>query len=211
MWRGKDLYRIFMNKECVRHSMEGTVLDVGSGKTKASYHRFLLQAPGTQVEYLDLGFESGAGEGKHINLEKDALPQGEAGVSTVLLFNVLEHIYDYNHLLLEIKRVLKPGGQLVGAVPFLVAYHPDPHDYWRFTKESLEKIFIAAGFSSIEIKSFGNGPGVAAFSQMESVLPRFLKFLLIPKTLLFDWLILKFRPKMNKDKFPLGLFFTAKK
>lgn len=209
LWRGKDLYRIFMNKECIQHTISGRVLDVGSGITKASYHRFLRQAPGVQLEYLDLGFESGAGEGKHINLETDALPKPDGSVDTVLLFNVLEHIYNYNHLLLEIKRVLKPGGQLIGVVPFLVAYHPDPHDYWRYTKEALEKVFTAAGFSAVEIKPFGYGPGVAAFSQMEPFLPRILKIPLIVKALLFDWLILKFRPKMNKNKFPLGLFFKV--
>lgn len=211
LWRGKDLYRILMNTECVHHTIKGKTLDVGSGLQLASYHRFLKRDPGAVIERVDLGFEEGSG-GRRIDLEKDALPRADGSADTVLLFNVLEHIYNYQHLLAEIQRILKPGGQILGAVPFLVAYHPDPHDYWRFTKETLEKIFIVVRFTNIEIKSFGYGPGVAAFSQMEPVLPRLLKILLLPKTLLFDWLVLKFRPnKMNKDKFPLGLFFVVKK
>ncbi len=209
LWRGKDLYRIFMNQECMRYSMRGKVLDIGSGLKLASYHRFLRREPSALIECLDLGFE-GEGGG-HIDLEKDYLPHASESVDTVLLFNVLEHLYNYSLVLSEIKRVLKPGGQLLGVVPFLVAYHPDPHDYWRYTKETLHKIFTAAGFSHIEIKSFGYGPGVAALSQMEPVLPRPLKILGVLETLFFDWFVLKFRPKMNKDKFPLGLFFVVKK
>ncbi len=214
LWRGKDLYRIFMNQECTRHTIRGKVLDIGSGLKLASYHRFLQRDPSALIECLDLGFEgNGSPEGvkQHIDLEKDYLPHASESVDTVLLFNVLEHLYNYSLILSEIKRVLKADGQLIGVVPFLVAYHPDPHDYWRYTKETLEKIFTAVGFTHIAIRSFGYGPGVAALSQMEPVLPRWLKILLVPKTLFFDWLVLKFRPKMNKDKFPLGLFFVVKK
>lgn len=209
IWRGKDLYRIFMNQECTRHSMLGKVLDIGSGLKLASYHRFLQREPSTLIECLDLGFE-GEG-GRHIDLEKDSLPHATESIDTVLLFNVLEHLYNYFLVLSEIKRVLKAEGQFIGVVPFLVAYHPDPHDYWRYTKETLQKIFTIAGFTHIEIKPFGYGPGVAALSQMEQVIPRSLKIIVAPKALFFDWLLLKFRPKMNKDKFPLGLFFVVKK
>ena len=139
------------------------------------------------------------------------MPRQTESVDTILLFNVLEHLYNYSLVLSEIKRILKPGGALIGVVPFLVAYHPDPRDYWRFTRESLERIFAAVGFSDIQIKSFGYGPLSAGFSQMEIVLPRLLKIILLPCVFFGDWLITKFRPKMNKDKFSLGLFFTLTK
>lgn len=209
LWHSKDLYRIFMNRECEHYTIRGKVLDIGSGLKLASYHRFLQREQSIQIKCLDGGFES-KGE-QHIDLEKDYLPHSDESVDTVLLFNVLEHLYNYSLILSEIKRVLKTNGQLLGVVPFLVAYHPDPHDYWRYTKETLQKIFTATGFSHIEIKSFGYGPSVAAFSQMESVLPRPLKIFGVLLVLFFDWFVLQFRPKMNKDKFSLGLFFMVKK
>lgn len=209
LWHGKDLYRIFMNQECERQTIKGKVLDVGSGIKLASYHRFLKKEECATIENLDLGFESNSG--KKIDLEKDFLPRQTESVDTILLFNVLEHLYNYSLVLSEIKRILKPGGALIGVVPFLVAYHPDPRDYWRFTRESLERIFAAVGFSDIQIKSFGYGPLSAGFSQMEIVLPRLLKIILLPCVFFGDWLITKFRPKMNKDKFSLGLFFTLTK
>lgn len=209
LWRGKDLYRIFMNQECAQHIIGGKVLDIGSGLKLASYHRFLQRAPNTIIEFLDLEFEDGGKQ--HIDLEKDFLSSASESVDTVLFFNVLEHLYNYSFILSEIRRVLKVNGQLIGVVPFLVGYHPDPHDYWRYTKETLQKIFTEADFSNIEIKPFGYGPSVAALSQMEPVLPRPLKILGVLGSLFFDWFVLKFRPKMNKDKFSLGLFFVVKK
>ena len=38
------------------------------------------------------------------------------------------------------------------AVPFLIAFHPSPNDYWRYTEETLTKICEQAGFRDIEIK-----------------------------------------------------------
>lgn len=207
VWRGKDLYRIFMNEECRNQTVRGKVLDIGSGVKLASYHRFLKKEKDAAVECLDLCFDGESG--RRIDLEKDFLPHATAGVDTLLLFNVLEHLYNYSLVLSEIKRVLKPGGKLIGAVPFLVAYHPDPHDYWRYTKEALEKIFMTAGFTNIQIKPFGYGPCVAAFSQMEMIIPKILKIFLVPSVLFFDWLIVKLRPKMNKERFSLGLFFRV--
>lgn len=209
MWRGKDLYRIFMNEECRSHCVKGKTLDIGSGLGLASYHRFFGRDPGAQVESLDLSFENGTH--CQTDLEKDFLPHASASVDTALLFNVLEHLYNFSLILSEIKRVLRPDGVLIGAVPFLVAYHPDPHDYWRFTRESLEKILMAASFSNIQIKTFGYGPVSASFSQIEIVLPRWLKAILWPGVSFLDWVIIKLRPKMNQDKFTLGLFFITKK
>lgn len=207
IWRGKDVYRLLMNEEAKKHTITGVVLDVGSGKTLASYHRFLNRSANTSVECLDLGFENGSSNGTHIDLEKDPLPFKDACADTVLLFNVLEHIYGNNNLLTEIKRVLKPGGKLIGVVPFLVGYHPDPHDYWRFTAESLISTFRTSGYSSIAVKSFGRGPAIAAWSQFEVVMPKVLKIIFLPLAFLLDKIIIAVRPKLNKNKFPLGLFF----
>lgn len=206
IWRGKDLYRILMNKECARQTINGKILDIGSGKKLASYHRFLQCGPNSNVELLDLVFARETG--KRIDFEKDVLPFADASVDTVLLFNVLEHIYNFGHLLGEVKRVLKPGGKVIGSVPFLVGYHTDPHDYWRFTTEALEKIFLQHGFSSIKIKIIGKGPVTAAFSQIEFILPRCLKFIFLPLVFLFDNLVLKLSKTLNREKFALGLFLS---
>ncbi len=208
--RGKDSYRILMNKVCSNYSLKGEVFDVGSGVNLASYHRFFKKKEGVKIKALDLGFDKSE-EGTNIDLENDQLPVQNNSLDTVLLFNVLEHIYDFRHVLKETKRVLKPGGEVIGSVPFLVGYHPDPHDYWRFTKESLERISKEADFSSAKIITIGKGPFSAALFRLEPILPRVIIILKLPVVRALDWIIYKIKPGIEKDRFALGLFFILKK
>lgn len=209
IWRGKDLYRILMNEECSNYELKGNVLDLGSGKNQASYHRFFKKSEILKISSLDCGF--GEESEKFIDLEKTQVPFKEGEIDIVLAFNLLEHIYNYNFLISEIRRVLKDGGKVFGATPFLVSYHPDPHDYWRYTGESLRKIFSAAGFKNINIKIIGRGPFSASFLQKEFLIPRICKIVYFPVVLALDWLFLKLRPKTTREKFALGYFIILEK
>lgn len=204
IWRGKDLYRIFMNIECLDCVLKGKIADIGSGATKASYYRFFKREEDAEISALDRQISS-------IDFEKNRLPYDDASIDTLLIFNILEHIYNYSFLLSEIKRVLKPGGRVFGAVPFLVGYHPDPRDYWRYTSETLRRIFETGDFKDIRINFLGRGPFVAGYSQIEFLLPRILKLVVFPGLFLLDRIFYKVRPKTNRQKFALGLFFTLTK
>lgn len=208
IFRGKDLYRILLNQECATEIIGGKILDIGSGAKPASYHRFLKRKDGSEILFLDL--EAGTGENrKKIDLESDPLPFSDNGADTVMLFNVLEHVYNYSSLLREALRVLKSGGRIIGAVPFLVAYHPDPYDFWRYSAETLPRIFSAAGFRDVRVEPFGYGPFSAAYSQIEPFIFRFLKPLALPLFLAADAIVLFFKPNAGKRRYALGLFFTA--
>lgn len=210
LWRGKDSYRIAMNAECSRFELCGRTIDVGGGDGHASYHRFFKRAPGVSVESLDLGVKTSASGGLAIDLERDRFPYADASIDTVLLFNILEHVYAYPALLAETRRILKPGGKVYGAVPFLVGYHPDPHDYWRFTREALERIFAEYEFRLTEIHPFGAGPFVASFSQVEWIFLRFLRWIPYSLARMADAPLLRLRPSL-REKFALGLFFNFSK
>ncbi len=189
--------------------LKGQVLDVGSSAALASYHRYFKKETPLSIECLDLSFSESGQDKKHINLESDVLPYANASIDSALLFNVMEHLHHYAFVLGEVKRVLKPGGQLIGAVPFLVNYHPDPHDYWRFINEALEQIFKETGFQNITVLPFGMGPFGAAFSLAEPALPRPIKILLFPLVATLDFLVKRLNPKFGKGKFPLGYFFVV--
>ena len=60
--------------------------------------------------------------GAVMDFEKDAFPHKDATFDRVLVLNVLEHVFNYNHLISEMKRVLKDGGTLIGFTPFLVRF-----------------------------------------------------------------------------------------
>jgi len=77
-------------------------------------------------------------------------------------FDAVTHIYVFEHLCNpskaagEILRVLKPGGYMLGIVPFFHPYHARKdgyRDYWRFSKDGIEIIF--SGFKNIEIFKIG--------------------------------------------------------
>ncbi|MDO8594555.1 MAG: methyltransferase domain-containing protein [bacterium] len=204
--RGKDLYRILMNKECERHTLSGLTVDVGGGAGTPSYLRFFKRTVGTTVESVD---QAALGD-KRIDLEKDKLPYNDASADVVLGLNVLEHVFNYGFLLSEMRRIIRPQGSLIIVVPFLINYHPDPSDFWRYTKESLNKLLVSSGFTTIEVRVLGTGPFGAAFSQIEWLTPRFLKLLCIPFVLFLDRVVRFVRPSVTA-RFPLGFFVTARK
>ena len=58
----------------------------------------------------------------------------------VTLMNVLEHVYDTHTLLGTLARLLKPGGVLFVAIPFMVKMHQTPVDFVRYTHFALERL-----------------------------------------------------------------------
>jgi len=140
---GHSITRGMMNHSCRKLVLKGRVIDVG-GARNPDYCSYMKQNGEIKIEVTD-------GLLSEIDFEKDRLPYKDQEANTVLSFNVLEHIYNHRFLVAEMRRILKSGGVLSGFVPFLINYHPCPHDYFRYTKESLFKIFEGAGFRDIEI------------------------------------------------------------
>jgi SAM-dependent methyltransferase len=202
VWRGESLLRATMDAALEGLPVAGgLVVDVGGAKS-ASYLGRLAIADGARVESVD-------GATHAVDFEKDALPYADGAAASALCFNVLEHVYDHRHLAREIRRVLAPGGQLVGFVPFFVQYHPDPRDYFRYTDEALEKIFAGEGFASVEVAPVGQGAvGVCANSLVLSI-PRALRPVLVALAWPLMALALRLRPNM-KERYPLGYVFVAR-
>jgi SAM-dependent methyltransferase len=79
------------------------------------------------------------------------LPIGSESVDYVMSSQVLEHVTDVNFYLKEAARVLKHGGQLFLSTHGVWQYHPDPTDYWRWTRDGLVKTICEAGFRIDEV------------------------------------------------------------
>ncbi|OGY90839.1 MAG: hypothetical protein A3H70_03860 [Candidatus Komeilibacteria bacterium RIFCSPLOWO2_02_FULL_48_11] len=206
IFKGKTLIRTLMNLELKKYTLSGRVLDIGGGENP-SYLRFFKKSSDLQFTGIDLKSSAGS---SCLDLEKDKLPFAGSSVDQVLLFNILEHIYNHKFLAAEVCRVLKPSGIVIGFTPFLVNVHPDPHDYFRYTKESLERIFKESGFSQVEIKGIGRGPFAVSYNTLICLFPGLVRLVLLPWYWLGDSLLLGLKPKL-KEKFPLGYLFVLKK
>ena len=202
LYKGQTMLRILMNRALGEETLRGKVVDIGGGRNP-DYFEYFKKEGKPEIEPMD-GSISG------INFETDALPHGSNTVDTVILCNVMEHIYNYRHLLAEIKRILKTDGQLIGFVPWWVGYHPDPHDYFRYTHEALERIFRDAGFSESRIRRVGSSPILANFNTIVLSVPRFARPILYLSYGLLDALFVYIRPK-SMERNPLGYIFVVRK
>jgi len=207
LFRGKSLVRILMNNEISKFSLAGLVVDIGGGSNKSFYDNF-KSVRGSKIINLDL--KNPSGSSNKINLEEDRLPFRDDSVDCVLMFNILEHIFNFRFLLGEVNRSLKVGGAIIGFVPFLVNYHPDPNDYFRYTDEALEKIFYFAGFSHVKIAKIGGGPFYVNFNNIVLSMPKIFRPIVFIFYFILDSLFLKLRPKAAK-RYPLGYFFELTK
>ena len=155
---GKSPMRILHNFFLKDLNIKGTTLDLGSGKN-ASYMKF-MKTEESSIKTVDFFNDSEI----KIDLEKE-LNLERNKYDTIILFNTLEHIYNYKFLLSEINKILKEKGKFEIFVPFLIGYHPDPNDFFRPTHEYLIKILEENGFDG-EIYLIGVGPFMSSYQMI---------------------------------------------
>jgi SAM-dependent methyltransferase len=141
-------------KYCAKY-VKGKTLDFGAGTAK--YKKII--APLTS-EYV--AFDMVAGP--NIDVVGDILssPFQDAEFETIICSQVLEHIQKPWLVAKEINRILKVDGICIVTVPFLIPYHADPSDFFRFTKQGLISIFEDSGFKIIESGTYGGNYTVLA-------------------------------------------------
>ena len=64
-------------------------------------------------------------------------------VDAVFCLEVLEHVRRPEAAAAALRRVLRPGGLVIGSTPFLLGIHDAPHDYYRYTSFGLRHLFGA--------------------------------------------------------------------
>lgn len=200
--KGQSLTRIMMNHAFSCFTLTGKVVDVGGGRNPDYFDYFKKN----NVSFI----ESVDGSSSGIDFEKDKLPYDDNSINTVICANVLEHIFNHNHLVSEMYRILNKGGCLVGFVPFLINYHPDPKDYFRYTKEALDKIFRKAQFGEIVIVAIGGSQLYVNFNNIMLSLLIFFRIVIWPFCYYLNLFYEMIKPKV-KERFPLGYVFYVKK
>ena len=128
--------RSLMNQILEKIDLEGKVIDIGGGN-KATYKNLLNYKSYTSVnidKYIDPDYLINVG---------DKIPLPDMQFESCLLFNILEHVFDWDQILSESYRVLKNNGCLYIIIPFSYPIHGAPKDYIRATdtyiREKLER------------------------------------------------------------------------
>lgn len=107
---------------------EGIILDCGAGRRPTYYSNVI------NYEIVDYDTTDIIGVGEE-------LPFKDNSFDGVISVAVLEHVRDPFSCAAEIIRVLRPGGRLFCAVPFLQPEHGYPHHYYNMAPQGLRALF----------------------------------------------------------------------
>jgi SAM-dependent methyltransferase len=130
-----------------------TIIDIGCG---SSIHP-QLASPSNHVIRLDYP-DTGIRYSVRPDLFGDAqqLPFEEGCADATLLLEVVEHLPRPQQALIEIAKIVKPGGSLFFSAPFIYPLHDRPHDFQRFTRFGLIQLLSNNGFEIQELIEHGN-------------------------------------------------------
>lgn len=142
-WKGHLYRRHWLYPRLARH-LRGKVLDVGCGI--GDMLRFRPGTVGVDVNPETVAVCRAGGLDARV-MQADVLPFADATFDGVVLDNVLEHLSEPRPLLLEIHRVLVPGGNLLAGVPGKRGYLADPDHKVFYDEEALESIMTTVGLA----------------------------------------------------------------
>ena len=159
-----------------RIDVKQPIANIGSGK-KSDYIKFICKDKSLVKNYDFFNLEKGVTK---LDLEKKFVLKKK--FRSIILFNVLEHIYNKDLLINSINKSLKKGGRLELFVPFMFRYHDDPKDYQRLTHTYLVKFLKENGFKT-QVTLIATGQA----SVISEILFKYLKLSIIkyPFAILF--------------------------
>lgn len=141
--------------------LKGRILDIGAGTGD-----FLLECKNQNWEIL--GVEpndkaKGIAVGKGIKFAESIEKLESNSFDVITMWHVLEHVPDVEYQIAELKRLLKPSGTIIIAVPNFKSYdakyykefwaaYDVPRHLWHFSKTAIEKLFDKQNMNLEDIK-----------------------------------------------------------
>ena len=161
-FKKKSLNRILQEIQTKNEIAYGKVVEFGGSKNSSkNFTNFINLKENDQIIYSDK-FP------KQDSIRKEDLEKNLSfetnSIDSILIFNVLEHVFDVNNAFSEINRCLKNNGKIIGSTPFIHRIHGAPNDYNRYTKQFLEKVLENNNYKNIKVKNLGFGPFTSCYS-----------------------------------------------
>ena len=143
----KKATRMFMQSCLQQQPIFGPVLEIGSGKDRFNRQLFSRKYkvvatniyPRNKVDHI---------------CSINTLPFEDDKFGCIICEHVLEHVEEPAKAIEEMRRVLKPKGLLILAVPFSWPIHEKPYDLWRFTEEGLRTLLMK-DFKEVKFETIG--------------------------------------------------------
>lgn len=210
-FKKKSLNRILQEIQTKNEIAYGTVVEFGGSKNSSkNFTNFINLEKNEQIIYSDK-FP------KQDSIRKEDLEKNLSfetnSIDSILIFNVLEHVFDVNNAFSEINRCLKNNGKIIGSTPFIHRIHGAPNDYNRYTKQFLEKVLENNNYKNIKVKNLGFGPFTSCYSivfDYFKFIP-FLNNLFLSLCFIFDFFINLIVKTDLKDIYPIAIFFSGEK
>lgn len=194
---------------------KGAILDLGCGKAPlyGLYRNFCETS--TCVDW-ELSLHENPLLDAHADLN-EPLPFADGSFDTVLLSDVLEHVWEPLRVMSEISRILRSDGVLIMNVPFCYWLHEIPFDYHRFTSYALLRMCAVENLEVRELNSIGGVPEILSDIVAKSVAK--LPGLGDALAALMQWSVGRFTrtrcgrslSERSGEKFPLGYALVAYK
>lgn len=202
-----SLFRLQYQEMLKGIELNGSVLDVGG--TKNAFYQTLFKG---NPSFVVMNINEAYGYDVKADAEKP-FPFPDASFDHVLLMNVLELLYDYEATLRECLRVLKPGGTVICANPFLVRVHHNPDDYFRFTDRALRRMFEESGFAVEGLEPLAYGAFSVAYHHTSWLLPGPVRTLYRHCSAGIDSLLKRVSGRYRELalNYPIGYFLIARK
>jgi SAM-dependent methyltransferase len=140
-------------------SLTGVMLDFGCGSKP---YKSLFNVS----RYVGLDFEnpghSHTQEQIDFFYDGKKIPFEDKFFDSVFTSEVFEHVFNLPEIILEINRVMKPGGLILITCPFAISEHEVPVDFARYSSFGLRHLMIINGFEIVAQEKLGNSFEVMA-------------------------------------------------
>jgi len=146
-----SIMRTLMNQIIESIKFEGKLLDLGGG-ANCNYREIL-----DYTDYTSVNIDAEICPDFLVNIN-EKIPIKEKSFDICLMFNVLEHIYDWHFIFGEVRRLLKENGRIYLIIPFIYPIHAAPNDYVRVTSSYIETFLDKNQFNNINVYPITYGP-----------------------------------------------------
>jgi SAM-dependent methyltransferase len=138
------------------HYIRGRVLDIGCGNKPYEDIIHCEEYVGLEIDTE----QNRSSKKADFFYDGGTFPFKDIDFDSIIISQVLEHIFEPEFFLSEVRRVLKPCGTLLLTVPFVWDEHDQPLDYARYSSFGIKYLLEKHGFSILHQDKLGDDAGM---------------------------------------------------